>query len=255
MIDYYSILNIKPTASKDEIKKAFKIEALKWHPDKNNSPDATERMQLINEAYLILKDDEARERYDKQYFKFKETNYEKQSENQWYDYSSNDEILNDWIKKAKKQAKEMVIMSIDDLVGMSKSATSAAWNKIKYAILIVIILIISINYLLNNTSYGIDEQLRRLNNKTPIKIDKDIELIRVILDGTKVIFKYKLINIAKDDIPYNKLYNFSKSMKYILCKEKDLRNILNYDKTISIYYYGKYGHLISDITIDKQECR
>jgi len=143
MIDYYAILNIQPTASKKEIKEAFKREALKWHPDRNSSPDATARMQLINEAYLILKDDEARERYDKQYYKFQETNQERhnnsQEENQWHNYSSNDDILNDWIKKAKKQAKEMVMMSIEDLVGMSKVATSAAWEKTKYAILIVIV--------------------------------------------------------------------------------------------------------------------
>jgi len=138
MVDYYEILNVKPTASKKEIKEAFKREALKWHPDRNKSPDATARMQLINEAYLILKDDEARERYDKQYYQF--VNQKRQSnnqeENQWHNYKSNDDILNDWIKKAKRQAKEMVMMSIEDLVGMSKVATSAAWEKTKYAILI-----------------------------------------------------------------------------------------------------------------------
>jgi curved DNA-binding protein CbpA len=143
MIDYYAILNIKPTASKKEIKEAFKTEALKWHPDRNSSPDATARMQLINEAYLILKDDEARERYDNQYYKFQETNQERhnnsQEENQWHNYSSNDDILNDWIKKAKKQAKEMVMMSIEDLVGMSKAATSAAWDRTKFLILIVVV--------------------------------------------------------------------------------------------------------------------
>ena len=143
MVDYYAILNINPTASKKEIKEAFKREALKWHPDRNNSPDATAKMQLINEAYLILKDDEARARYDKQYYKFKKVDKEQENSNQeqtkWQGYSSNDEILNDWIKKAKKQAKEMVMMSIEDLVGMSRVATSAAWEKTKYAILVVIV--------------------------------------------------------------------------------------------------------------------
>ena len=141
MVDYYSILNIKPTASKKEIKEAFKREALKWHPDRNKSPNATVRMQLINEAYLILKDDEARERYDKQYYQFvnQKSQSNNQKENQWHDYKSNDDILNDWIKKAKRQAKEMVMMSIEDLVGMSKVATSAAWEKTKYAILIVVV--------------------------------------------------------------------------------------------------------------------
>ena len=143
MVDYYAILNINPTASKKEIKEAFKREALKWHPDRNNSPDATEKMQLINEAYLILKDDEARVRYDKQYYLFKKADKERENNNQeqtkWQGYYSNDEILNGWIKKAKKQAKEMVMMSIEDLVGISRVATSAAWEKTKYAILVVIV--------------------------------------------------------------------------------------------------------------------
>lgn len=143
MIDYYAILNIKPTASKKEVKEAFRKEALKWHPDRNSSPDATERMQLINEAYLILKDNEARERYHKQYQKFYQTNRQNkdthQKETHKQDYSIDDDILNDWIKKAKRQAKEMVMMSIEDLFGMSKVATNAAWDKTKYEILIVII--------------------------------------------------------------------------------------------------------------------
>ena len=143
MIDYYAILNIKPTASKQEIKEAFRKEALKWHPDRNSSPDATERMQLINEAYLILKDTEARVRYDKQYQKFhqahKQNQHGNQKETYKREYSIDDDILNNWIKKAKRQAKEMVMMSIEDLVGMSKVATNAAWDRTKYAILIVII--------------------------------------------------------------------------------------------------------------------
>jgi len=144
VIDYYAILNIKPTASKKEIKEAFKKEAMKWHPDRNSSSDATERMQLINEAYLVLKDDEARARYDKQYYKFQEAYSQRQDNSQekpqWNNYTSDDDILNDWIKKAKKQAKEMLMMSIQDLIGMSKVATSAAWEETKYPILILIVI-------------------------------------------------------------------------------------------------------------------
>jgi len=143
MIDYYVILNIKHNATKKEIKIAFRKEALKWHPDRNNSPEAMVRMQAINEAYLILKDDEARARYDKQYQKFQEVDREgqftKKEKTNWQDYSIDDDILNDWIKKAKQQAKEMVMMSIEDLVGMSKAATSAAWDRTKFLILIVVI--------------------------------------------------------------------------------------------------------------------
>lgn len=141
MIDYYAILNIEPTASKNEIKEAFKKKALKWHPDRNKSSNATAKMQLVNEAYLILKDIQARQRYDKQYYQFlnQKNKGNKQEENQQQSYTSNDDILNNWIKKAKRQAQEMVMMSIEDLIGISKVATNAAWEETKYIILIVII--------------------------------------------------------------------------------------------------------------------
>lgn len=148
MLNYYLILKIQPTASKKEIKEAFKKEALKWHPDRNDSSDATKKMQLINEAYLILKDDDARARYNKEYYKFQETHREKQDNHQeetrWHDYSSNDDILNDWIKKAKKQAKEMVMMSFEDLVGISRTVGNEVLNEMKFVIVLVLIGIIII---------------------------------------------------------------------------------------------------------------
>ncbi len=151
MQDYYAILNLQLNASKAEIKNAFRKEALKWHPDRNKSSEAIERMQLINEAYLILKDDEARLKYDKEYKRYQNFKRQQQSTRSTQasssytssskeEYTFNDDVLNDWIKKAKKQAKNMVIMSIDDLMGMSKSAFGSAWDATKYHILTLIVL-------------------------------------------------------------------------------------------------------------------
>jgi DnaJ-class molecular chaperone len=53
---YYNILNISENASDEEIKKAYKKQALKFHPDRNKSPDATEKFKKISEAYQILTD-------------------------------------------------------------------------------------------------------------------------------------------------------------------------------------------------------
>jgi curved DNA-binding protein CbpA len=68
--DYYNVLDLTQDASFEEIKKAFREQAIKWHPDRNQGIDTTLRMQEINEAYLILKDKEGRVRYDIEYNKF-----------------------------------------------------------------------------------------------------------------------------------------------------------------------------------------
>jgi len=65
--DYYQILNIAPAASPEEIKKAFRKLALKYHPDKNKDGLFTrEKFSEIQEAYLVLKDKTKRSAYDYQ---------------------------------------------------------------------------------------------------------------------------------------------------------------------------------------------
>lgn len=62
----YDILGIIPTCDQVEIKKAYRINALKYHPDKNNhSKESTEKFQEITKAYEILFDSEKRALYDK----------------------------------------------------------------------------------------------------------------------------------------------------------------------------------------------
>ncbi len=62
--DYYEVLDVPKNASKDEIKKAYRKLALKYHPDRNKSPDAEEKFKEISEAYAVLSDDEKRKQYD-----------------------------------------------------------------------------------------------------------------------------------------------------------------------------------------------
>merc|ERR1711997_1007575 len=62
--DYYSVLEVRPTASLEEIKKAYKRKALQFHPDKNDSPEAEERFKQIAEAYEVLSDCDRKEKYD-----------------------------------------------------------------------------------------------------------------------------------------------------------------------------------------------
>jgi curved DNA-binding protein len=63
--DYYSILGVNKSASADEIKKAFRKLAVRYHPDKNiGNKAAEEKFKEINEAYQVLSDSEKRNKYD-----------------------------------------------------------------------------------------------------------------------------------------------------------------------------------------------
>lgn len=62
--DYYEVLGVSRTASKDEIKDAYRKLAMQYHPDRNKSPDAEEKFKEISEAYAVLSDDDKRAQYD-----------------------------------------------------------------------------------------------------------------------------------------------------------------------------------------------
>jgi DnaJ-class molecular chaperone len=63
--DYYGLLEISKDADFDAIKKAYRKQAVKWHPDKNNSSEAADMFKSISEAYSVLSDPEKRDIYDR----------------------------------------------------------------------------------------------------------------------------------------------------------------------------------------------
>jgi len=64
--DYYDVLQIEPEASTEEIHRAYRELAMRYHPDRNTSADAAARMAVINEAYTVLSQPSRRLRYDRE---------------------------------------------------------------------------------------------------------------------------------------------------------------------------------------------
>lgn len=62
--DFYEVLGVSKTASKDEIKSAYRKAALKFHPDRNKEAGAEEKFKEINEAYEVLSNQEKKSAYD-----------------------------------------------------------------------------------------------------------------------------------------------------------------------------------------------
>lgn len=63
--DYYKILGISKSAKDDEIKKAYRKMALRYHPDKNKTIGAEEKFKEVAEAYEVLSDKKKRDVYDR----------------------------------------------------------------------------------------------------------------------------------------------------------------------------------------------
>lgn len=162
--DYYQILDVPFDASFENIKAAYRKQALIWHPDKHPEMDVKSIMQDINEAYAILKDIQTRKRYNQEYVLFKEktknkkkysscvnnntncdsTNetYNSNSKNHrryYYEYTVKDETLNEDIEKARKYAEKLVAEFFSGLRKNSKLAAKGAWEGSKVYLLVFVV--------------------------------------------------------------------------------------------------------------------
>lgn len=133
--DYYQVLGILPSATKQEIKEAYRKMSLRWHPDRNPDVDVTAMMQDINEAYKILNNDISRARYDKEYQEFiregecrQSKHNENKSESWDYEYEVHNEDLKRDINEARTYAKDIVDEFLKSLRETSKVAVKGVWD-------------------------------------------------------------------------------------------------------------------------------
>ena len=139
--DYYTILGIAPNATQEEIKKAYRTQSKRWHPDKNPGVDTTAMMQDINEAYNILKDTITKTRYDAEYAKYNSTKFElKKTAKEEADYDIKDETLKEDIKEARKAAEDYVNEFYASLKKDAKKAAHGAWEEAKGFIIVGLIM-------------------------------------------------------------------------------------------------------------------
>ena len=115
-VNYHEILGVPATASQEEIKKAYRKLAMKWHPDRNpNDPNAEEQFKKVKDAYEHLTDPTKSTAYASQSSRNSDWKYD------WHDdYSSFDDILKEaayrqW-KDIQKQAnaKQVITISLAD---------------------------------------------------------------------------------------------------------------------------------------------
>lgn len=132
--DYYHILEISYPSNNEDIKKAYRNQSFKWHPDRNKNQQALEQMQDINEAYNILRNIESKHLYDIEYELFQQTILNNNQKSTYYEhneYNVHDETLKNDINKARKEAKEYVENLVNSLKTDSSNAVKGAWDEMK----------------------------------------------------------------------------------------------------------------------------
>jgi hypothetical protein len=118
-VDYYQLLQLDTVFTDEQLKTAYKKQAIKWHPDKNPTIDTTLKMQQINEAFLILNDYYSRQRYEQEYLKYQKFCEQLKKQERKSEYKVEDEALKAWILKARLQAAKIAKQSMKDMISMS----------------------------------------------------------------------------------------------------------------------------------------
>lgn len=120
---------------------------------------------------------------------------------------------------------------------------------------IYIVLSIAFTYYMNNSKYGLESQIMKMNSRAPIKIDSETELMGAKLNGNNVDIKYRLINYSAKDIPYENRSELKNQLKSSFCSDSGYKRIMSFGKGINVYVYGKYKREMLNLYLSKSNCR
>jgi hypothetical protein len=112
MRDYYKVLGISEYADFTEVKKAYRVLAFKYHPDKNSSPSAPESFRQITEAYEVLSCPEKRKQYNLFYETFVKARGGTRHQRETFD-----EKKGQWEREGASKAKYYASMSFENFAG------------------------------------------------------------------------------------------------------------------------------------------
>lgn len=124
-----------------------------------------------------------------------------------------------------------------------------------WILVIYIVLSIAFTYYMNNSNYGLESQIMKMNSSAPVKIDSETELMGAKLNGNNVDIKYRLINYSANDIPYDNRTQLKTELQNSFCSDSGYKKIMNFGKGINVYVYGKYKNQIISLYVSKQNCK
>lgn len=137
--DYYRVLNIAYPSSADEIKTAYRQQAMRWHPDRNPGRDTTSEMQEVVEAYYVLGNPERKARYDAEYRLYQAAHAQRTASS---DYQVHDQYVRQDMASARQEASDYMREFLDSLKKNGKAAARGAWEELKKWLVILLIFLI-----------------------------------------------------------------------------------------------------------------
>jgi hypothetical protein len=136
--NYYEILELKFGADILSVKKAYRRLALKYHPDKNREPNATQKFIEITEAYEVLQDFSKKSEYDRLYQAHFRTETQKQYPEQTYEQSYR-QRQEEWADYGREKAKEYSSIPFEEFARILLKEISIGTSYIPNALAILFV--------------------------------------------------------------------------------------------------------------------